>query len=125
MREFEFSYTDHLRRNATHNVQIFHGEGWTTVLATDRSTKHSCPSLTNSIEQLVTELVADGTIVNPGRLVVIEHYDDLSVETWDLVSFERRRDGSFTNPEWRAISKEEAENWCQVGPLAVSGNGML
>jgi hypothetical protein len=25
MREFEFSYTDHLRRNATHNVQIFHG----------------------------------------------------------------------------------------------------
>jgi Class II Aldolase and Adducin N-terminal domain len=64
--------------------------------------------VTNAIDYLVTELV-DKEHLNPERIVIIEHYDDLPQETFELVKMERRRNGSFTNPEWKAISRTDVE----------------
>lgn len=97
----EFSCVDQLGRRATHRVRIFTPGAWTTVVITDLSEKHHCPSVTNSIEELVDALLAAHPEIRPERLVIIEHDDDRSSwrrmvswstlpatkETFDLVSF--------------------------------------
>ena len=111
MREFEFTFEDGMKRQACHRVRIYPHDNWTTIIATDRSVQNQCSSVTNSIDALITALVAKEGL-NPERIVVIENYDDLDRETWDVVTLERRRDGTFTNPSWKAITKTEVEHWC-------------
>jgi hypothetical protein len=113
MRDFEFAFQDGMKRTTRHRVRLFPHENWTTILVTDRSSKYQCASATNSIEYLITELVNKENL-NPERIVIIEHYDDLAEESYDLVKLERRRDGTFTNPTWKRISHAEVENWCGV-----------
>jgi hypothetical protein len=116
LREFEFTFPDGNKRPARHRVRIFENPlGWTTIICTDRSVKFKCASITNSIDHLITELVAQEKL-NPMRLVIIEHYDDIDKESWDLVKFDQRRDGSFAYPKWEAISKEEARRWAGLEP---------
>lgn len=111
MREFDLKFKDDRGREARHNVQLYDTDSGTTILATDRSARWKCASVTNSIELLVAELVEQERL-DPARMVVIEHYDDLTQETWDKVVLERRHDGSFTNPEWKPITKAEVERLC-------------
>lgn len=123
--DYEFSYTDRLARRATHRIRIFRPGTWTTVLITDRSVKHRCPSVTNSIEELIDALLQAHPEIHRERLVVIEHYDDRSSsrpvvsgarppttrETFDLVSFSRGEDGYACDPNWKRVTKAEAEQW--------------
>ncbi len=76
--DYEFSYVDRLGRRATHRICIFTPGTWTTVLVTDRSETHHCPSVTNSIEELIDALLVAHPEIRRERLVVIEHYDDRS-----------------------------------------------
>lgn len=123
--DYEFSYVDQLGRRATHRVRIFTPGAWTTVLVTDLSEKHHCPSVTNSIEELIDALLVAHPEIRQERLVVIEHYDDRSSwrrvvawaaptttkETFDLVSFSRGVDGKVSDPNWQRVTKAEAEQW--------------
>jgi hypothetical protein len=104
-------FPDSLKRPARHRVRLFICDSWTTVLATDRSEQFHCASLTNTIENLVNGVIAKEHL-DPERLIVIEHYDDLEKESFELVKFDRMRDGSLRFPSWKAITKEEAEQWC-------------
>jgi hypothetical protein len=120
MREFDFSFPDGMLRVARHRVRLYPCENWTTILVTDRSCANECASVTNSIEHLVNELV-DKENLNPDRIVIIEHYDDLGEEeSFDLVKLERRKDGTFTNPTWKRISRAEVENWCGMAASKAS-----
>lgn len=121
----EFSYADRLGRTAIHRIRIFTPGAWTTVLVTDLSEKHHCPSVTNSIEELVDALLLAHPEIRRERLVVIEHYDDRSSwqrfvswaarptgrETFDLVSFPHGADGHACDPDWKRVTKAEAEQW--------------
>jgi hypothetical protein len=123
--DYEFSYTDRLARRATHRIRIFTPGTWTTVLITDRSEKHHCPSVTNSIEELIDAVLQAHPEIRRERLVVIEHYDDrpswrpvvsgaqapTTRETFDLVSFSRGEDGHVCDPNWKRVTKAEAEQW--------------
>ena len=123
--DYEFSYADRLGRRATHRVRVFTPGAWTTVLVTDRSEKHHCPSVTNSIEELIDALLVAHPEIRRERLVVIEHYDNRSSwrpvvtgaappatkETFDLVSFSRGTDGHVCDPDWKRVTKAEAERW--------------
>jgi hypothetical protein len=123
--DYECSYADGLGRRAAHRVRIFTPGAWTTVLVTDLSEKHHCPSVTNSIEELVDALLVAHPEIRPERLVVIEHYDDRSSwrrivswvvppathETFDLVSLSRSADGKVSDPNWKRVTKAEAEQW--------------
>lgn len=123
--DYEFSYVDGLGRTATHRVRIFTPGAWTTVLVTDLSEKHHCPSVTNSIEELIGAWLAAHPEIRHERLVVIEHYDDRSSwrrivswaappttrETFDLVSFSLGADGHASDPSWKRVTKAEAEQW--------------
>jgi hypothetical protein len=121
MREFDLSFIDERKRPARHRVRLYPLDNWTTVIATDRSEKYKCASITNTIGQLVNALIAREHL-NPERLVVIEHYDDLDKESFDLVRFDRLRDGLMHYPSWKAISKEEALEWAgQGGNHATKG----
>jgi hypothetical protein len=110
LREFNFTFTDSRKRTARHRVRIFACDNWTTVVATDRSEQFHCSSVTNSIENLVNALITHAEL-DTDRLIVIEHYDDLEKETFDLVKFDRMRDGTLHYPSWKAITKAEAEQW--------------
>jgi hypothetical protein len=95
------------------------------VLITDRSEKHHCPSVTNSIEELIDALLLAHQEIRRDRLVVIEHYDNLSLwrpvvseavphnarETFDLVSLSHGADGRACDPDWKRVTKAEAEQW--------------
>ena len=109
-KEFDFSFKDARGRSATHRVRVFICDSWTTIIATDRTIKYNCASVTNTIDQLVNALIVKEKL-DPERVVVIEHYDDLEKETYDLVQFERMPDGSFRFPSWKAINEEEAHHW--------------
>ena len=123
--DFEFSYTDLLRRKATHRVRLFTGPSWTAIVVTDLTEKYSCPSATNSIEELINALLSERPEIRRERTVVIEHYDDRSrgltrsnrsatspaAETFDLVSFSVDSHGKVCDPDWKRISKSEAEQW--------------
>jgi hypothetical protein len=123
--DYEFPYTDLLGRKASHRVRIFMPGAWTTVLVTDLSEKHRCPSVTNSIEELLDALLAAHPEIRRERLVVIEHYDDRSSwrpfvtraapptrrETFDLVSFSFNAAGNVCDPNWKRVTKAEAEQW--------------
>jgi hypothetical protein len=110
-KEINFVFTDASKRTARHRVRIFTCDNWTTVMATDRSEQFHCSSVTNSIENLINAVIAHHDL-DPERLIVIEHYDDLEKESFDLVKFDRMRDGTLHFPSWKAITKEEAEQWC-------------
>lgn len=125
----EFSYLDCLKREATHRVRIFENVAWTTILITDLSTRYVCPSVTNSLEDLINAFLADHREIREARMVVIEHYDDrpfggpgsrrglgdvAEPESFDLVSFSKRADGSLYDPQWKRIAKQEAERWTGV-----------
>lgn len=123
--DYEFSYSDRLGRRATHRVRIFTPGTWTAVLITDCSEKHHCPSVTNSVEELIDALLLTHPVIRRERLVVIEHYDDRSSwrpfvagaatsaakETFDLVSFSYGTDGHACNPNWKRVTKADAERW--------------
>jgi hypothetical protein len=123
--DFDFSYTDLLNRRATHRVRIFAGASWTTILVTDLTEKHACPSVTNSVEELINALLRERPEIRRERTVVIEHYDDRSrglagsrpsatwaaSDTFDLVSFSVDSQGRVCEPDWRRITKVEAEQW--------------
>lgn len=123
--DYEFSYSDRLGRRATHRVRIFTPGTWTAVLITDCSEKHHCPSVTNSVEELIDALLLTHPVIRRERLVVIEHYDDRSSwrpfvagaamsaakETFDLVSFSYGTDGHACNPNWNRVTKADAERW--------------
>jgi hypothetical protein len=128
--DFEFNYTDRLRREATHRVRIFSLLPWTTLLITDMTERYACASVTNSIEDLVNALLVEHPEIRRGRMVVIEHYDYRprqsassgvrpilkERESFDLVSFHARTDGLLYEPDWKRITKTRAEEWigCQL-----------
>ncbi len=123
--DYEFSYVDGLRRQATHRVRIFPSTSWTTIILTDMSDKYLCPSVTNSIEDLVNALLSKHREIQPTRVVLIEHYDHREArprsvatgsnatehETFDLVSFLSNQDGHLYEPDWKSITKARAEEW--------------
>jgi hypothetical protein len=113
-REFNFVFTDSRKRTARHRVTIFTCDNWTTVIATDRSEQFHCASVTNSIENLINALI-EKEHLDVERLVVIEHYDDLDKPSYDLVKFDRMKDGTLRFPSWKAISPEEANQWAGIG----------
>jgi hypothetical protein len=117
MREFDISFLDEKSTVTRHRVRLYPLSSWTAVIVTDRSERNQCASVTNSIEPLVNTLIQRENL-NPQRLVVIEHYDDLAKESFDLVSFERLRDGLLHYPSWKAISREEAMAWAGEGTHA-------
>lgn len=123
--DYEFSYTDKLRRRATHRVRTFQNHSWTTILITDLSHQFICPSVTNSIEDLVNDLLRERVDIRRDRMVVIEHYDHRhqgalsgygksfpeEQETYDLVSFQVSPDRKLLEPDWKRITKAQAEEW--------------
>ena len=123
--DYEFPYRDRLGRRATHRVRIFSTDSWMTILLTDLTKKHVCPSVTNSIEELINALLVERPDIQRERMIVIEHYDDRAHrrrrrdrsserendESFDLVSFLTGLDGKLHNPSWKSITKAEAENW--------------
>lgn len=126
--DFEFSYVDILHRRATHRVRLFNPGGWTTILVTDLTDKYACPSVTNSIEELINALLGERPEIRQERMVVIEHYDDRAsrlpcakrsatwqaAETFDLVSFSVDRRSRLCEPDWKRITKTQAEEWTGV-----------
>jgi hypothetical protein len=113
-KEFNFLFMDSRKRQARHCVRLFICDNWTTVIATDRSERFHCASVTNCIENLVNALVAQEGL-DTERLIVIEHYDDLDKETFDLVKFDKMKDGTLHYPSWKAITLEEANQWAGIG----------
>lgn len=117
--DFEFSYPDCLKRKTTHRIRLFENVAWITMLITDMSDKHICPSVTNSIEELVTAFLKERPEISYNRLVIIEHYDygersprQRREETFDLVTLEYDQLWlKFCHPKWKHISKQEAEQW--------------
>jgi len=123
--DYEFSYCDRLGRRATHRIRVFVPGAWTTVLVTDLSEKYRCPSVTNSLEELIEAFLNSHPEIRIERLVVIEHYDDrpswrpaiagtvppAKSETFDLVSFRFGSDGHMCDPSWKRVTKREAEQW--------------
>lgn len=117
-KDFDFNFKDAKGGFCRHRVRIFICDSWTTIIATDRSLRYKCASITNSIEQLVNALVEKEQL-DPERLVVIEHYDDLEKESFDIVRFDRMRDGRLRFPSWKAITPEEASQWAGQTPTAA------
>jgi hypothetical protein len=113
----EFTFPDARGRFTRHKVTLYPLPNWTTVIVTDRSVKYKCASVTNAIECCINELIAVEKL-NPERLVIIEHYDDLGDESFDLVKFDRLRDGSLHFPSWKHISTEEAHGWAGIASAA-------
>lgn len=122
--DFEFSYADRLGRKATHRVRIFDVGSWTTVLVTDMADKCGCPSVTQSVEDLINALLVARPDIRRERMVFIEHYDDRSSrlgsratsvrakdESFDLVSFSTDYGARLCEPAWRSITKAQAEQW--------------
>jgi hypothetical protein len=122
--DYEFSYRDGLGRRATHRVRIFSTHSWIAILLTDLTEKHVCPSVTNSIEELINALLVERPDIQRERMIVIEHYDDRAQqrrrdrsterendESFDLVSFLTSLDGKLHNPSWKSITKADAETW--------------
>ena len=121
----EFAYLDGLRREAAHRTRLFDNGAWATLIITDMSHRHTCPSITNSIEELMNAFLREHPEITYERLVVIEHYDDCERnqgkrrrdqsgrdEEFDLVSFEPEAvTGRLKNPDWKRITKHEAEQW--------------
>jgi len=120
MREFDITFADEKNQHTRHRVRLYALPGWTTAIVTDRSERNHCASVTNTIEPLVNTLIKREGL-NPVRLVVIEHYDDLSKESFDLVRFDRLSDGLLHYPSWTAISREEAMEWTGEGKRPPQG----
>lgn len=115
-KDYNFVFTDSRKQSARHRVRIFACDNWTTVIITDRSEQFHCASVTNSIENIVNALIV-AEHLDTERLVVIEHYDDLDKETFDLVKFDKMRDGTLHFPSWKAISADEANQWAGIGAV--------
>ena len=50
--------------------------------------------------------------LNTARLWVIEHYDDLEKESFEVVKFDTMKDGSLRYPGWKAITPDELNKLC-------------
>jgi hypothetical protein len=105
-----FTYTDGLRRKVTHWVRVYENAAWTTVIVTDRSSTYICPSITNSIEDFANAFLDYHLNISPHRVVFIEHYDERP-EEFDLVRFAGKVNGRLHTPEWKRITKAQAEEW--------------
>lgn len=113
----EFAYRDCL----AHHVRLFDNCAWATLIITDMSQRYTCPSVTNSIEELMNAFLREHPEVKYERLVIIEHYDDRGEpcrdqggrdEEFDLVSFEPEAvTGMLKNPDWKRITRQQAEQW--------------
>jgi hypothetical protein len=120
MRELDITFADDKNQHTRHRVRLYPLSGWTTAIVTDRSQQNHCASVTNTIEPLVNTLIKRENL-DPLRLVIIEHYDDLSKESFDLVRFDRLMDGLLHYPSWKAISREEAMDWAGQGENRHAG----
>ena len=98
--------------------------GHTVVLVTDLGYANPGPSVTNAAETIATE-VHRRYALDPGRTLVVEHYDGRvpgtagrdrrdGVEDFDRVAFtiSADRDGSvcLTDPHWRPLRKAAVES---------------
>ena len=125
-----FEYLDHAKHKTFVWVRLYRSRGWTTVIATDRSSTHSCRSITNSVEEFASAAL-DFYGLQRERVIWVEHYDYEPLftqrrhfwrrnETFDLVRFERFDDGRFHKPEWQRITREIAEQWAGEEIAAIS-----
>lgn len=115
----QFTYRDHLKRTATVWLRFFIRDEQTVIIFTDRSSTHVCPSITNSIEDAASALVKEFPFFLAAEIIWIEHYDHepqfprkhptKEPETFDLVTFQRSENSRFYDPDWKRITREEAE----------------
>lgn len=131
----EFTYSAKTyHRNATHRIRLF-GPCFTedsdlrmTLIATDLSDRYEFdPSVTNSIEHLVTAFLKEHPEISYPWLKVIEHYDDRewnerhfgqrkplrpegAEESFDAVTFDWNMDsGELSRPQWSRLTKKQVE----------------
>lgn len=115
-----FEYFDHANRKTFVWVRLYRYAGWTTVLATDRSSTYQCRSITNSVEEFATQALIYYAL-NPHRVVWIEHYDGEPLfahrrwfrekQTFVFVTFNKCDDGRYEDAIWKHTTREIAEQW--------------
>ena len=115
-----FEYLDGVKHKTLVHVRLYRAHGWTTVLATDRSSTHHCRSITNSVEEFATAALLHYAL-DPLRVVWIEHYDGEPLyahrrwfrerETFDFVTFNKLDSGRYEDAIWKHTTREIAQQW--------------
>jgi hypothetical protein len=99
----EFSYLDLLHRKAAHRTRLFDNGAWATLIITDMSRRRTCPSVTNSIEELMNAFLREHPEIKYERLVIIEHYGD---REWNQSMRRRDQSGRDEDLTWFPSSRK-------------------